>query len=571
VRVLLLNPPSPERLGAPLLGLQHVAAALLRAGHEVRVIDAAARHFEHGAAWIAGQVLDFRPRFVGVALFTRWVWHAYRLLPGLRETGALLVAGGAHATVLPQETLEQGFDVALTGEAEHSVVALAAALEGGTAPAAVPGAWVREPGGRIVRGAPGGFIEDLDALAPPQLAQALFDPRWYDASGRSATPGGLLTSRGCPARCTFCANVVTGRGFRMHGIERVLADLEHAHAASGQTFFPFWDDALSAKIPRLTALCEAFEHRLSFPLRFSAITRAGAVTPALLKAMKRAGLVHVNFGVESGDDEVLRVIGKGLHTAQVVRALEWARAEGLATACNFMLGFPEDTPATLERVPACGRRRVVGLAAAAPLRAGRRRARGRTGHAARRGAALAWRHARAGRRAAGQRGHAASRVSEPAAARTAAVDRPALRAGLIGAGAAGASCASAAPGPRNMAAKAARARASPGRARSRSAGCSCAARCNASTSRSRTSSGCRPIVTCSEPASPATGVCTQPRGRYSASPARSSTSRAGPSAASSTPRSCQGSGSAIGPSYSRQCLLPSSCTKIVSSVSKWAA
>jgi radical SAM superfamily enzyme YgiQ (UPF0313 family) len=349
VRVLLLNPPSPERLGAPLLGLQHVAAALLRAGHEVRVIDAAARHFEHGAAWIAEQVLNFRPRFVGVALFTRWVWHAYRLLPALRETGALLVAGGAHATVLPQETLEQGFDVALTGEAEHSVVALAAALEGGTAPAAVPGAWVHEPGGRIVRGAPGGFIEDLDALAPPQLAQALFDPRWYDASGRSATPGGLLTSRGCPARCTFCANVVTGRGFRMHGIERVLADLEHAHAASGQTFFPFWDDALSAKIPRLTALCEAFEHRLSFPLRFSAITRAGAVTPALLKAMKRAGLVHVNFGVESGDDEILRVIGKGLHTAQVVRALEWARAEGLATACNFMLGFPEDTPATLER------------------------------------------------------------------------------------------------------------------------------------------------------------------------------------------------------------------------------
>lgn len=349
MRILLIQPPSPEQLAAPLLGLQHVAAALLRAGHEVRVIDAAARHFGHDEAWILAQVRDFRPRFVGMALFTRWVWHAYRLVPALKQAGCLLVAGGAHATVLPQETLDQGFDVALTGEAELSVVALAQALQAGTPLAAVPGAWVRERDGRTVQGAPGGFIEDLDALAAPHRAQDLFDPRWYDRSGRTPTPGGVLTSRGCPARCTFCANVVTGRGFRMHGIDRVVDDLNRWHAIGGATFFPFWDDALTAKIPRLQALCEALAQRLDFRLQFSAITRATIVTPALLKTMRRAGLVHINFGVESGDDEILRVIRKGIRTEHVVRALEWAREEGLSTACNFMLGFPEDTPATLER------------------------------------------------------------------------------------------------------------------------------------------------------------------------------------------------------------------------------
>lgn len=349
MRILLVNPPSPERLGAPLLGLQHVVASLLRAGHEVRVIDAAARHFGHDAAWIAAQVREFGPRFVGMALFTRWVWHAYRLLPALKASGCLLVAGGAHTTVRPQETLEQGFDVALTGEAELSIVALAEALEAGTPLAAVPGSWVRVADGRIVQGACGGFIEDLDQLAPPQLAQALFEPAWYDDTGQRATPGGLLTSRGCPARCTFCANVVTGRSLRMHGIDRVLSDLEHWHAISGHTFFPFWDDALTAKIPRLAALCEALRQRLGFALQFSAITRAAIVTPELLHTMKRAGLVHINFGVESGDDEVLRIIKKGLRTDQVVRALQMARDAGLSTACNFMLGFPEDTPASLER------------------------------------------------------------------------------------------------------------------------------------------------------------------------------------------------------------------------------
>src|SRR6185436_12840522 len=102
MRVLLINPPSPERLGAPLLGLQYVSAALLARGAEVRVIDAAARHFEHDADWIVAEI-------VGLSLFTRWVWHAYQLADRLRGHCRLLVAGGAHATVRPDETLRRGF------------------------------------------------------------------------------------------------------------------------------------------------------------------------------------------------------------------------------------------------------------------------------------------------------------------------------------------------------------------------------------------------------------------------------------------------------------------------------
>jgi radical SAM superfamily enzyme YgiQ (UPF0313 family) len=96
-------------------------------------------------------------------------------------------------------------------------------------------------------------------------------------------------------------------------------------------------------------LCETIERGARFPLTWSAITRATMVTPALLAAMRRAGLVAVNFGVESGDDQILRAIKKGITIDHVVRALEWAKAEGLHTACNFMLGFPQETPAALER------------------------------------------------------------------------------------------------------------------------------------------------------------------------------------------------------------------------------
>jgi radical SAM superfamily enzyme YgiQ (UPF0313 family) len=347
-RVLLINPPSPEQLGAPLLGLQYVAAALLARGCEVRVIDAAGRYFEHDADWISAEAELFAPDMIGFGLFTRWVWHAYRLAERLRGT-ALLVAGGAHTTVRPDEAIERGFDVAVIGEAERTIGGLVDYLEGTKRLDEVAGIRFRTADGAIRGGPPALAIDDLDALPKPVTAQHLFDPAWYDPSGADVIPGGVLTSRGCPARCTFCANYVTGRGFRFRSASDVIEELEIYHKRFGACFFPFWDDALTAHKKRLYALCDSIAATITFPLRFSAITRATMVEPELLRRMKAAGLVAVNFGVESGDDEILRAIKKGVTTDQVVRALEWSREEGLLTACNFMLGFPQESPAALER------------------------------------------------------------------------------------------------------------------------------------------------------------------------------------------------------------------------------
>jgi anaerobic magnesium-protoporphyrin IX monomethyl ester cyclase len=349
MRVLLINPPSPEQLGSPLLGLQYVAAALLARGCEVRVIDAAARYFPHDSEWIAKEAESFAPQMIGVSLFTRWVWHAYGLVERLRGGSWLLVAGGAHTTVRPGETLNRGFDVALIGEAEHGLTRVADWLEGMDDIASIPGAVFRRPDGSIGYGPPSHAVDNLDDLSPPYLAQSLFDPGWYDPSGRETAPGGILTSRGCPARCTFCSNAVTGRSFRYRSAENVTQEINAWHARCGISYFPCWDDALTAKSSRLMQLCEAIERDVRFPFAFGAITRANLVTRDLLRSMRRAGLVHVNFGVESGDDEILRAIKKGLRTDQVVRALEWAKEEGLITACNFMLGFPQETPVELER------------------------------------------------------------------------------------------------------------------------------------------------------------------------------------------------------------------------------
>jgi radical SAM superfamily enzyme YgiQ (UPF0313 family) len=349
MRVLLVNPPSPEQLGSPLLGLQYVAASLLARGFTVRVIDAAARHFPHDADWIVREADAFAPQIIGVSLFTRWVWHAYELVDRLNGGPWLLVAGGAHTTVRPEEVLDRGFDVALVGEAEHSLPRIADWLEGRDDIATIPGSVFRQRDGGIGYGLPAHAIGCLDELSPPYLAHDLFDPRWYDPSGRDTAPGGILTSRGCPAKCTFCSNAVTGRAFRYRSADGVTQEINAWNARCGIEHFPCWDDALTAKPARLLELCDAIQRDVRFSFTFGAITRANMVTRELLQAMRRAGLIHVNFGVESGDDEILRAIKKGLRTDQVVRALEWAKDEGLTTACNFMLGFPQETPVELER------------------------------------------------------------------------------------------------------------------------------------------------------------------------------------------------------------------------------
>jgi anaerobic magnesium-protoporphyrin IX monomethyl ester cyclase len=349
MRVLLINPPSPEQLGSPLLGLQYVAASLITCGFEVRVIDAAARYFAHDNDWIVDAAHTFGPDIIGVSLFTRWVWHAYGLVEQLKGGPWLLVAGGAHTTVRPQETLEHGFDVALVGEAEHSLPRIAEWLEGRDDITTIPGTVFRQRDGTIGYGLGSQSIGNLDDVAPPYLAQSLFDPFWYDPSAQDTAPGGILTSRGCPAKCTFCSNAVTGRAFRYRSASNVTQEINAWNARCGIEHFPCWDDALTAKPMRLFELCEAIERDVHFAFTFGAITRANMVTPELLRAMCRVGLIHVNFGVESGDDEILRAIKKGLRTDQVVRALEWAKEEGLTTACNFMLGFPQETPVELER------------------------------------------------------------------------------------------------------------------------------------------------------------------------------------------------------------------------------
>jgi len=256
-RVFLVNPPSPEPVRTPLLAFCHLAASLRAGGHEVALLDASAPHAPHGHAEIAERVRAFAPDLVGLHLKTLHVQPAYALARAL--AGLPLVAGGPHATIVPDEPLAQGVRWVVRGEGEETLVELADVIDGRRAATEVAGlSWIDK--GLVRHNPTRPFLMELDRLAPPLSALDLFDPSWYDARpvpGGMLAPAGILSSRGCPAACTFCSNDVTGRRFRYRSAVSVAAEVALLRERFGLIGFSFFDDSFAVGRRRVRELCTA--------------------------------------------------------------------------------------------------------------------------------------------------------------------------------------------------------------------------------------------------------------------------------------------------------------------------
>lgn len=342
-KVLLILPHLPQRMGAPYLGQQYIAASLMTAGHTVKCLDMSAILYRGTDEDAVAECERFGPDMVGMTLFTYNAARGYRLAAKLRHATRLLVAGGPHATVLPEEVIAHGFDAAVVGEGELVVRQIAALidqphnlLEPLTASLArLPSVYTKSG-----HGTGSGFVDDLDTLPYPHLSYPAFDANAYSPAGIIAA-GGMMTSRGCPARCTFCANYVTGRGYRFRSTAHIIGEMVALQRTHHLTNFPFWDDAFTARRPRLNELCDAIlAHEELSGATWSCITPGNMVKPFDLERMREAGCVAINFGLESGDYNILKQIQKGQRPEQVKASVKAAKQAGMVTIVNFMFGFP---------------------------------------------------------------------------------------------------------------------------------------------------------------------------------------------------------------------------------------
>ena len=345
-RVLLVYPPSRSQThdSCPS-SLTMLGAVLRQAGHQVHLLDANAVSRRRDADQIVRFADELKPDVIGITLVTPLVREAYRLASGLRATGAKLLAGGPHATLLPEEPLAHGFDATVIGEGEPTVDEAVQALVGAVPKEGVAGWVYRDETGRPRRTAARPPVADLDALPTP--ARDLVDPADYGGDDNRRLHSNLFSSRGCPGKCSYCSGSLFGRRFRFRSAASLLDEICALHALHRTPHFHFMDDAMSANRERMLEICAGLETR-GLGVTWSMMTRIDFVDEEILTAARRAGCNEIDYGVESGHPETLRRIRKA-HTVQMVRRIiPMTAALGIKPTVFFILGFPWDTPASID-------------------------------------------------------------------------------------------------------------------------------------------------------------------------------------------------------------------------------
>ena len=345
-RIFLVNPPSPEPVRTPLLSFCHLAASLRAGGHEVALVDASAPNAPHDVAGIRRMIDAFGADAVGLHVKTLYVQPAYALAAELSDR--VLIAGGPHATIEPGEVLAHGFAYAIRGEGEEALVELADALDGVRAFGDIAGLSWKDRG--MVRHNPTRpFLTELDRLAPPLSALDLFDRSWYRArpGGEELPPAGILSSRGCPAACTFCSNDVTGRKFRYRSARSVADEVRLLRDQYGLTGFSFFDDSFAVGKRRVRELCDAIAGS-GDPVWWTCTAHPAHLDRDVLADMRRAGCAGIDIGMESADPGMLLRIGKGVTVERVLDVLGWCAELGIHSVVNLMFGWPDETDAELD-------------------------------------------------------------------------------------------------------------------------------------------------------------------------------------------------------------------------------
>lgn len=352
-RILLIIPPgtleeSYGRLSGaagqlPMLGLAYIAAALRDQGHEVSVID-----YEINDLPLKSVKLDiekFKPDVVGMTGYITNMRRCAAVAKIVKEVDPeiTVIIGGPQVSVFPDEGfVSRDIDMIVLSEGEVIIRNVMNALGDEQKLREVKGIWFKSKSGEIIKNEREGLLDDLDHIPPPAIDLYEMEKYFPAVHIRGKKVAHLLTSRGCPFKCTFCETKLTfGRSFRYHTTARVLQDME---LLIGQGFesFLFFDDIFTANKKRVIDLCEGIIEK-GWKVQWSCWTRSDCLNDQMLAIMKKAGCYMITFGAESGNDELLSIIKKGLTVAENFDGIAQAKKHGLLTMSSFMLGIPTET------------------------------------------------------------------------------------------------------------------------------------------------------------------------------------------------------------------------------------
>lgn len=371
-KILLIMPPAftfkayRDINPLPPMGLGYLASVAEKAGIEVKILDCLIRGWDHeeeasdtlirvglSDKEIKDFMSDFNPDMVGINCSFSRQHKLYHHLMGLikeADPKCVTVAGGAHTTVCPEDILgDPACDFILTGEAEESFGNLLSLLNSGADISSIDGlGWKK--GTETVINRKNRWIEDLDAINFP--AYHIMELERYFALDVSHglrhknkfCP--IITSRGCPAKCTFCsADKVWGRKYRMRSVDNIIKEMKLLKERYGVEELMFEDDNVTADPKRAK---ELFSTMVKEGLNFTWDTPNGvgiwSVDEPMIDLMKASGCTRLNFPVESGSQRVLNeVIRKPLNLSKAKSLIAYCKKIKLDHGMFLVIGMPGET------------------------------------------------------------------------------------------------------------------------------------------------------------------------------------------------------------------------------------
>jgi len=239
-------------------------------------------------------------------------------------------------------------DIIILGEPEFILRDLLAAMEaGGETWKEIAGIGFRENESLIIRERYP-FINPLDLLPIPDRSMLPRDVHYYNPLVKRVPFTTAFTTRGCPARCAFCASpAFYGHTVRMRSAARVLEELEIISAQGYREVF-FRDEVFTASRNRVMEICAGIRER-GLDLSWICSSRVDQIDREMLREMKQSGCHMVRLGVESGVQEILDAVDKGVTVEQTRQAFALLHQAGLDSHAHCMLGMPNDTPATIRQ------------------------------------------------------------------------------------------------------------------------------------------------------------------------------------------------------------------------------
>ena len=342
MKVLLIQPnlgSGIDRTSHPHAGLAYLGAYSLAGGHDTHVIDARYDGVDNDE--VLGRTLEIRPDLIGVTAKTPDIKEAEKLSARVKQRlpGARIVIGGAHVTGLRARVLEEceNFDIAVHGEGEETFAEILDVVDAGSADGLekVDGIVFRR-NGDIVETPARPFIQDLDSLLMPA---------WQLFSLRGDLP--LFSSRGCPYKCVFCQRIM-GDKVRTMSPRRVVEEMKRNISDFNARFFQIEDEVFGLDRKWIDRTLDLMlENGLGEQIQWSANSRVNVANGEIYRKMKKAGCVNLDFGIESGNQEILDTVRKGFKLEQAIEAIRTAKDSGLTTNAFFILGHPGETAKTL--------------------------------------------------------------------------------------------------------------------------------------------------------------------------------------------------------------------------------